>query len=76
MTMPRKADASRKPDMYATLRLTADRPILPEVVKRMLDEMPVYSDITEMRITEEDEPIPTRRIAIYYTTVMPWEDQQ
>lgn len=65
----------RKPTMYVTFRLTDDKPILPETVQRMLDEMPVYSDIVEMRITEDDGPIPTRRVAIYYTTVMPWEDQ-
>lgn len=65
----------RKPTMYVTFRLTDDKPILPETVQRMLDEMPVYSDIVEMRITEEDGPIPTRRVAIYYTTVTPWEAQ-
>lgn len=63
----------RKPTMYVTFTLTDDRPILPEVIQRMLDEMPVYSDIVKMRITEDDGPIPTRRVAIYYTTVMPWE---
>ena len=65
----------RKPTMYVTFRLTDDKPILPETVQRMLDEMPAYSDIVEMRITEDDGPIPTRRVAIYYTTVMPWEAQ-
>lgn len=75
MTMPSKTDASRKPDMYAALRLTADRPILPEVVKKMLDKLPTYADIVEMSITEEDGLIPTRRVTIYYTTVMPWEAQ-
>nr|DAV32309.1 MAG TPA: hypothetical protein [Caudoviricetes sp.] len=65
----------RKPTMYVTFRLTDDKPILPETVQRMLDEMPVYSDIVEMRITEDDGPIPTRCVAIYYTTVMPWEAQ-
>lgn len=49
----------RKPTMYVTFRLTDDKPILPETVQRMLDEMPVYSDIVEMRITEDDGPIPT-----------------
>lgn len=61
--------------MLATLRLTADRPILPEVVKKMLDEIPAYADITEMSITTDDVPVPTRRIAIYYTTSMPWDEQ-
>lgn len=65
----------RKPTMYMTFRLTDDKPILPETVQRMLDEMPVYSDIVEMRITEDDGPIPTCRVAIYCTTVMPWEAQ-
>nr|DAX95583.1 MAG TPA: hypothetical protein [Caudoviricetes sp.] len=69
--MPRK----RKPTMHATFTLTDDRPILPEVIQRMLEEMPIYSDIVEMRITEHDGLIPKRRVAIYYTTVMPWEDQ-
>lgn len=75
MTMPRKADASRKPDMYAMLRLTADMPVLPKVVKKMLDEIPAYVDITEMSITTDDGPVPTRRIAIHYTTSMPWDEQ-
>lgn len=65
----------RKPTMYVTFTLTDDKPILPEIVQRMLDEIPVYSDIVEMRITEEDGPIPMRRVAIYYTSVMPWEAQ-
>lgn len=65
----------RKPTMYATFTLTDDKPILPEVIQRMLDEIPIYSDIVEMRITERDGPIPKRHVAIYYTTVMPWEAQ-
>ena len=69
--MPRK----HKPIMYVTVTLTDDNPILPEIVKRMLDEMPFYSDIVEMRITEDDGPIPTRRVAIYYTYVTPGEAQ-
>lgn len=67
--MPRK----HKPIMYVTVTLTDDDPILPEIVKRMLDEMPFYSDIVEMRITEDDGPIPTRRVAIFYTAVTPGE---
>lgn len=63
----------RKPTMYVTFTLTDDKPILPETVQRMLDEMPIYSDIVEMSITTEGGPVPTRRVAIYYTTVMPWE---
>ena len=57
--MPRKATINRKPD----------------TVKRILDQMPTFSDIVEIRITSNDGPIPTRRIAIYYTTQMPWEEQ-
>lgn len=75
MTMPRKTGASRKPDMYAMLRLTDDMPVLPKVVKKMLDEIPAYADITEMSITTDDGPVPTRRIAIHYTTSMPWAEQ-
>lgn len=75
MTMPRKTGASRKPDMYAMLRLTADMPVLPKVMKKMLDEIPAYADITEMSITTDDGPVPTRCIAIYYTTSMPWDEQ-
>lgn len=66
---------SRKPQNVMTLSLTADKPILPETVKRMLDKMPFYSDIVEMRVVTNAGPIPTRRVDIYYTTVMPWEDQ-
>lgn len=66
---------SRKPENVMTLSLTADKPILPESVKRMLDKMPFYSDIVEMRIISNDGPSPTRRVAIYYTTSMPWEDK-
>lgn len=65
---------TRKPDMLATLRLTADRPILPEVVKKMLDRLPTYADITKMSITTDDGPVPTRRVAIHYTTSMPCEN--
>lgn len=67
--MPRK----RKPTAYVTFTITDDNPILPEVIQRMLDEIPIYSDIVEMRIDADDGPIPTRRVAIYYTAVMPWE---
>lgn len=63
----------REPDMYVTFTLTDDKPILPETVQRMLDEIPAYADIVEMSITTSDGPVPTRRVAIYYTTVMPWE---
>ena len=66
---------SRKPDCYASFTLTNDKPILPETVKRILDEMPTFSDIVEMRIISNDGPIPTRRVDIFYTTSMPWEDK-
>lgn len=66
---------SRKPQNVMTLRLTDDKPILPATVKEMLDKIPFYSDIVEMRITSNGGPIPTRRVDIYYTTQMPWEDQ-
>ena len=62
---------SRKPDTVMTLHLTAVKPILPETVKKI----PFYSDIVEMSITTDDDPIPTRRVDIFYTTSMPWEAQ-
>lgn len=70
MTEQRK----REPVHYAALVLPEDDPILPDTVKKILDQMPAFSDIVEMRITSNDGPIPTRRVAIYYTTQMPWED--
>lgn len=66
---------SRKPQNVMTLSLTDDKPILPVTVKTMLDKVPFYSDIVEMRITSNAGPIPTRRVDIFYTTVMPWEAQ-
>lgn len=66
---------SRKPENIMSLSLTDDKPILPETVKRMLDKMPFYSDIVEMRIISNDGPIPRRRVDIFYTTSMPWEAQ-
>lgn len=67
--MPRK----RKPQNFMTLSLTDDTPILPATVKTMLDKVPFYSDIVEMRVTTNAGPIPTRRVDIFYTTSMPWE---
>lgn len=64
-----------KPTMYVTFTLTADKPILPEVIQRMVDKIPFYSDIVEMRIDEDDGPVPTRRVSIFYTAVTPWEAQ-
>lgn len=66
---------AREPDKYAAITLTDDNPILPDTVKKILDQMPAFSDICEMRITSKDGPIPTRTVAIFYTTVMPWEAQ-
>lgn len=66
---------TRKPDKYASITLTDDKPILPETVRKILDAMPSFSDIIEMRVTTNDGPIPTRSVGIYYTTVMPWEAQ-
>ena len=63
--------SKHRPAMYVTFTLTDDKPILPEIVQRMLDKIPFYSDIVEMRITTVDGPIPTRRVDIFYTTSMP-----
>lgn len=65
----------RKPDKHTSFILPEDDPILPDTVKKILDGMPSFSDICEMRITTNDGSIPTRRIDIYYTTQMPWEGQ-
>lgn len=73
--MTRDTAVKRKADMYVTFTLTDDKLLLPETVKRVLDEMPFYSDIVEMRVTSHDGPIPTRSVAIYYTTSMPWDDK-
>lgn len=69
--MPRK----HKPQNVMTLSLTDDKPILPATVKTMLDKVPFYSDIVEMRVTTNAGPVPTRRVAIFYTAVTPWEAQ-
>lgn len=66
---------TRTPDKYTSITIAEDDPILPETVRKLLDGMPSFSDIVEMRITSNDGPIPTRTVAIYYTTVMPWEAQ-
>ena len=66
---------SREPDKYASITLTDDNPILPDTVKKILDQMPAFSDICEIRITSRDGLIPTRTVAIYYTEKMPWEAQ-
>lgn len=64
----------RRPIAYVTFTVADETPLTPDVVRRMLDEIPGYSDIVEMRITTDDGAIPTRRAAIYYTTSMPWKD--
>lgn len=66
---------THRPIRYVTFTLTADNPILPEVIQRMLDKIPFYSDIVEMRIDEDDGPVPTRRVAIFYTAFAPGEAQ-
>lgn len=66
---------NRKPDKYTSITIAEDDHILPETVRKILDGMPSFSDIVEMRITTNDGPIPTRSVAIYYTNHMPWEDQ-
>ena len=64
---------SRKPDKYTSITIAEDYPILPETVRKLLDGMPSFSDIVEMRVTTDDGPIPTRRVDIFYTTSMPWD---
>lgn len=64
---------NRKPDKYASIIITDDMPILPETVRKLLDGMPSFSDIVEMRIATGVGTIPTRRVDIYYTEKMPWE---
>lgn len=66
---------SRKPDKYTSITITDDMPIFPETVRKLLDGMPSFSDIVEIRITTDDGPIPNRRVDIYYTEKMPWEAQ-
>lgn len=65
---------TRTPDKYTSITIAEDDPILPETVRKLLDGMPSFSDICEMRITSNDGPIPTRCVAIYYTEKMPWEN--
>jgi hypothetical protein len=38
------------------------------MVRKMLDEIPSFSDIVEMTVSENTEPFATRRVAIYYRT--------
>ena len=66
---------NRKPQNVMTLSLTDDKPILPATVKTMLDKIPFYSDIVEMRVTTNAGPNPMRRVDIFYTTHMPWDEQ-
>ncbi len=63
----------RRPTAYVTFTVADQTPLTPDVVRRMLDEIPGHSDIVEMSVSENDEPFATRRAAIYYTTSMPWK---
>lgn len=64
----------RRANAYALLKVDNETPLTPEMVRRMLDAIPSYADICEMRIDDEPGAIPKRRAAIYYTTTMPWEN--
>lgn len=65
----------RRPIAYVTFTIADQTPLTPDVVRRMLNKIPGFSDIVEMSVSDIQEPIGVRRAAIYYTTSMPWEDQ-
>lgn len=44
------------------------------VLLRVDHETPLTPDIVEMRVGDIDALFASRRVAIYYTTSMPWED--
>lgn len=69
MTEQRK---HRRADRYTLLRIGDPQPLTPDVVRRMLDEIPENADIIEMSVSEERGLIDSRLVAIYYTTTMPW----
>jgi hypothetical protein len=46
------------------------------MVRKMLDTIPEYADIVKMAVEEESGPVPKRRVAIYYTTTMPWNKEK
>ena len=71
MTAQRKP---RRADRYTLLRIGDPQPLTPNIVRRMLDEIPDLSDIIEMSVSKERGLIDSRLVAIYYTTTMPWED--
>lgn len=63
---------NRRAERYALLRICEPTPLTPEMIRKMLDTIPECADIVKMVVEEETEPVPKRRIAIYYTTTMPW----
>lgn len=64
---------NRRAERYALLRICEPTPLTPETVRKMLDTIPEYADIVKIVVEEESESVPERRIAIYYTTTMPWD---
>nr|DAQ59560.1 MAG TPA: hypothetical protein [Caudoviricetes sp.] len=67
---------SRRAEKYALLRICESTPLTPEMVRKMLDTVPEYADIVKMSVEEESESVPKRRVAIYYTTTMPWNKEK
>jgi hypothetical protein len=63
---------NRRAEKYALLRICEPTPLTPEMVRKMLDTIPEYADIVKMTVEEESESVPKRRVAIYYTTTIPW----
>lgn len=63
-------------ERYALLRICEPAPLTPEMVRKMLDTIPKYADIVKMAVEEESGSIPKRRVAIYYTTTMPWNKRE
>ena len=67
---------SRRAERYALLRICEPTPLTPEMVRKMLDMVPEYADIVKMSVEEEPESVPKRRVAIYYTTTIPWNKEK
>lgn len=65
----------RRANAYALLKVDNEIPLTPDIVRTMLDKIPPHSDIVEMCVDYSNNLIGSRRVAIYYTTSMPWEDQ-
>lgn len=65
----------RRADRYVLLRVDHETPLTPDLVRMMLDKIPENVDIVEMRVGDIDALFGSRRVAIYYTTSMPWEDK-